>query len=123
MSLQYKRQLKSLKMMDEAGIPLLMGSDAGNWPLWTTFFHGVGSIFEMEALEEAGIAREKILVMATSRAAKMMKLEYETGAVRAGLSGDLLILNENPLNGFKTFRSPAYVIRAGHARKPAEWLN
>lgn len=123
MNLQYKRQLKSLKLMDEAGIPLLMGSDAGNWPLWTTFFHGVGSIFEMEALEEAGIAREKIVVMATSRAAKMMKLENETGAVKAGLAADLLILNSNPLEGFKTLRSPAYVIRAGEARKPGDWLN
>jgi imidazolonepropionase-like amidohydrolase len=119
----YRLQLKSLKRIYEAGIPLIMGSDAGNWPLWTTFFHGVGSILEMEILEEAGIPRGDILVIATSRPAKMMKLENETGSIRPGLSADLLILNENPLLSFKTLRSPLWIVRAGHARAPADWLN
>jgi len=35
----------------EAGIPIVMGADEGNWPLFTILFHGVGSLVEMQLLE------------------------------------------------------------------------
>lgn len=109
---------RSVRLMYEAGIPLVMGSDAGNWPIWTTFFHGVGSILEMEALEEAGLPREEILVAATSRAARMMKIDGETGSIQAGKAADLVILGGNPLESMKAFRDIRFVIQGGRARMP-----
>lgn len=100
-----------------------MGSDAGNWPVWTTFFHGVGSILEMEALEEAGLPRVEIIIGATSRAAKMLKLDRQVGAVQVGMLADLLVLEKNPLENMKALRSIQWVIQNGNAKAPKDWLN
>jgi hypothetical protein len=120
---QMSNSMTSVARMQEAGIPLVMGSDAGNWPVWTTFFHGAGTILEMEALEEAGLPRLEIVKAATSRAAKMLKIDRDVGTIAVGKAADLLILGQNPLDSIKTLRNLKWVIRNGIARTPAEWLD
>lgn len=120
---QLAQSSKAVKLLHDEGIPLVMGSDAGNWPVWTTFFHGVGSILEMEALEEAGLPRVEIIIGATSRAAKMLKLDRQVGAVQVGMLADLLVLEKNPLENMKALRSIQWVIQNGNAKAPKDWLN
>lgn len=114
--------MKSVKLMQEAQVPIVMGSDAGNWPVWSTFFHGVGSILEMEALREAGLAPNEVIVAATSRAAKMLKIDNEVGKIAKGMVADLVILNEDPLSSPTAFRNVNLVIKDGIAKTPADWL-
>ena len=89
--------MRAVKKMHDAGIPIVMGSDSGNWPLFTSFFHGVGSILEMELLEKAGIPNETIIVAATSRAAKMLGKEKQLGSVSVGKAADLILMDGDPL--------------------------
>lgn len=119
---QLANSMKSVKMMQDARIPLVMGSDAGNWPVWSTFFHGVGSILEVEALLEAGLSANEVIVASTSRAAKMLKIENQVGRIAEGMIADIVILNEDPLMSANAFRNVGYVIKGGFVKTPEEWL-
>ena len=118
-----KQSQRSALKMYEAGIPIVMGADAGNWPLFTTLFHGVGSIFELEALVDAGIPVNEVLKSATTRAAQMLKINDKVGNVKPGMKADLLLLSENPLKNIKAFRNISYVIKSGYVRSPQEWMD
>ncbi len=115
---------RAVLAMHKAGIPLVMGADEGNWPLFTTFFHGVGSLMEMQLLEEAGVPRAEVIVMATSRAARMLGQESRIGTVKVGLEADLLVVPQNPLeHGMKVLPDMSWVIKHGVARTPQAWLH
>ena len=123
MSEQLASSMSAAKSMYEAGIPLVMGSDMGNWPVFTSLFHGVGSIREMELLEQAGIPREAVLAAATTRAAALLGKSNEIGALMAGMKADLIISNRNPTTeGMTALRDLAYVMKDGEIRTPAEWM-
>jgi len=119
---QLANSMKSVKMMQEAQVPLVMGSDSGNWPVWTTFFHGVGSILEIEALREAGLSPSDVIVASTSRAAKMLKIDNRVGRIAEGMIADIVILKEDPLTNATAFRKIEFVIKDGIAKTPDEWL-
>lgn len=115
---------RAVRAMHEAGIPIVMGADAGNWPVFTTFFHGVGSLVEMGLLEEAGLPRNEVIVTATSRAAKMLKQDDRIGTVRIGLDADLIVVPNNPLeHGMQALREISWVIKRGVAKTPQAWLS
>lgn len=108
--------------MFHAQIPIVMGADAGNWPLLTTMFHGVGSVFEMELLQDAGIPPLEVIRAATSRAAEMLKLP-DVGVVAEEKIADLLVLSTDPQTDRQAFRKIAYVVKDGVAKTPVEWLS
>ena len=112
----------AIAKMNQAGIPLVMGSDSGNWAVWATYFHGVGSILEMEMLVESGLTPMEAIQAGTARAAKMLKIDSETGTVAVGKRADLLILDADPLTDPKAFRKVAYVVKDGVLKTPADWL-
>ena len=108
--------------MFRAGVPIVTGADEGNWPLLTTMFHGVGSIFEMELLQEAGIPPLAVIRAATSRAAEMLKLN-DVGVLAEEKIADLLILSSDPQTDRQAFRKIEYVVKDGIAKTPPEWLS
>ena len=115
--------MAATKALHDAGIPLVMGSDMGNWPLFTSLFHGVGSIREMELLEQAGIPREDVLAAATTRAAALLGKSDEIGTLEVGKKADLIIANQNPLDtGMTALRDLAYVMKNGEIRTPSAWM-
>ena len=115
---------RAVRAMHEAGIPIVMGADAGNWPVFTTFFHGVGSLVEMRLLEEAGVPRNEVIVAATSRAAKMLKQDDRIGTVRIGMDADLIVVADNPLeHGMQALQEISWVIKRGVAKTPQAWLS
>ena len=118
------RAQQAVFAMYEAGIPVVTGADEGNWPLFTTLFHGVGSLVEMQLLEEAGLPREEVIVAATSRAAQMLGQQDRIGAVKVGLDADLVVVPNNPLeHGMKALTEMSWVIKRGIAKTPEGWLH
>jgi imidazolonepropionase-like amidohydrolase len=116
--------MRATRALYEAGVPIVMGADAGNWPAFATFFHGVGSLLEMELLEKAGIPRSEIIVAATSRPARMLKQEHRIGTIAPGKDADLVIIAQNPIeHGMQAMHDIRWVIQGGLAKTPAAWLH
>lgn len=82
-----------LRALHEAGVSLLLGSDAPqvfNVP-------GFSLEHEMNAMKEAGLSNAVILQSGTANPAKFFGQEAEFGTIKKGASADLLLLNGNPL--------------------------
>ncbi len=77
----------------KAGVPLVMGTDAGN-PL---VFHGPSMHHELQLWVEAGIPAWVALQAATGNAAKLLRADKQIGTIRKGLDANLLLVDGNPL--------------------------
>jgi len=100
----------NLKRVFDAGIPVALGTDAGN-PLT---LHGASVFMELEAMQAAGLAPRDVLVAATRNAARALGGGLDsTGTVTAGSVADLLVLDADPLADVRHFREIALVVRRG----------
>src|SRR5213078_2853819 len=95
-----------LKRVHDAGIPVALGTDAGN-PLT---LHGASVFMELEAMQASGLAPRDVLVAAT--AARALGLD-STGTVTAGAVADLVVLDADPLAEIRNVRRIALVVRRG----------
>ncbi|MDY7092470.1 MAG: amidohydrolase family protein [Acidobacteriota bacterium] len=106
----------NLRKVHEAGIPIAMGTDAGN-PLTV---HGPSVYAEMEAMQAAGLTPLEVLVTATQGGARAMKMDDEIGTIEAGKIADLLLLTADPTQDIANLRQLHSVIRGGELRPLAE---
>ncbi len=112
----------ALRALAAAGVPIVMGSDSGNWPVILSEFHGPTSIRELALLAAAGFSNAEVLAAATSTPARMLGIEGQQGTVEVGKRADLVIVEGNPLEDLGAMRHVLYTVRAGDARTPAEWM-
>jgi imidazolonepropionase-like amidohydrolase len=77
-------------------VPLVIGTDAGNWPMVPYQFHGPSTLREIEVLGEAGLAPADAIAAATRVPAAMLRLSDEIGTVEVGKRADLLVVREGP---------------------------
>ena len=91
----YDVALKNLKTLEDAGIPIAAGTDAGN----IGTIHGPALFREFQLMKEAGLTSMQILKSATATAAKAFGGETgsKIGAVAPGYFADLVILNSDPV--------------------------
>jgi len=106
----------NLVRVSRAGIPIAMGTDAGN-PLT---LHGASVFGEMEAMQRAGLTPMQVLVAATRGGALAMGRLAETGTVEAGKAADLVILGADPTADIAHLRDLRFVVRGGEVRPQAE---
>ena len=109
---------------DEAGgwlEGLVLGSDAGNWPIIPYLFHGPTSVRELELLGEAGLTPEQALTAATRTPARMLGIE--AGTVEVGRTADLIVVEGDPLTDLSAVRDVRWTVRAGVAATPEDWVN
>jgi imidazolonepropionase-like amidohydrolase/ABC-type multidrug transport system permease subunit len=99
-----------------AGIPLVMGTDAGN-PL---VFHGPSMHHELELWVQAGIPAAVALQAATSNAARLLGAANRFGAIRKGMEADLLLVDGNPLEDVKTTERISLVVFKGERVRRSE---
>ena len=106
----------NLKKVADAGIPIAMGTDAGN-PLT---LHGPSVYAEMEAMQAAGMTPMQVLVSATRGGALALGRDKELGTVEKGKLADLLLLGADPTKDAAAFRRVRTVVRGGVLRSIAE---
>ena len=104
----YRLMLANLKRVHAAGIPVVMGTDAGN-PLT---LHGPAVFREMEAMAEAGLTPMDVLVASTRNAARAMG-RTDIGTVEPGKLADLVVLGADPLARISNVRTVSLVVRGG----------
>ena len=93
----------------KAGVPLVMGSDAGN-PL---VFHGQSLHRELQLWVQAGIPATVALEAATSNAARLLRAENRIGSIRKGLEANLLLVDGNPLQDIAATERISLVVFKG----------
>ncbi len=100
------------RALDAAGVPLLVGSDAGT--LFMTA--GLSTHREMQLMQQAGVSPATILRGATLGAAKALGNSDSHGTVSPGKQADLVVSNENPLEDITYLEKPVAVVKGG------QWL-
>lgn len=106
----------NLKRVFDAGIPIAMGTDAGN-PLT---LHGISVYAEMEAMQAAGLTPVQVLTASTRGGATAMGRAKDFGTVEKGKLADLLIVGADPTADIANLRKVRYVVRGGAMRSIAE---
>jgi len=99
----------NLKRVSDAGIPIAMGTDAGN-PLT---LHGPSIYAEMEAMQAAGLSPMQVIVAATSGGSRAMGAEKETGTLEKGKSAERIVVEADPTKDVANLRRLRAVMRAG----------
>ena len=85
--------MENLKKLSDAGITIVMGTDAGN----IGTLHGPSIHREMRLMRQSGLTPLEILRSATTNGVKALGLEGQAGEVAAGMYADLVILDADPL--------------------------
>jgi len=113
-----KVAMANLKRVQDAGIPVVMGTDAGN----IGTLHGPSIYREMRLMAESGLTPLEVLRSATWNAAKTMGLEGKTGEVQEGMLADLVILDADPLADVMNLSHVYRTIKGGVVYDPKELL-
>ena len=104
----------NLMKVYEAGIPVAVGTDAGN----PGTLHGISIFDEMEAMQEAGIPASDLIVMATKNGALAMQRLDDFGTLEAGKIANLLFLDQDPSSDISNMRAINRVMVKGNLREP-----
>jgi imidazolonepropionase-like amidohydrolase len=100
---------RNVRRMHAAGIPIAVGTDAGN----PGTAHGPSLYREMEALQSAGMSASDVFASATIVAARAMGRAADVGTIEAGKLGDLIVLEADPLADIANARRVRLVMKAG----------
>lgn len=106
----------NLQRVYEAGIPIAVGTDAGN----PGTLHGISIYDELEAMQKAGIPAEDLIPMATQNGAEAMEREQDFGTLVAGKLANLIVLEENPAEDIAHMRSVEQVMLEGAIKNVKE---
>ncbi|HEY5721655.1 MAG TPA: amidohydrolase family protein [Allosphingosinicella sp.] len=100
---------RNLMRMYLAGVPIVMGTDAGN----IGTLHAASVPAEMKAMAAAGMPPRAVLASATIVPARMLGVENEIGTVEAGKTADLVLLGQDPRADAGAVEDVELVVRGG----------
>ena len=112
--------LRAARTLHDRGIPIVIGSDAGNFV--PAQFHGTSTLREIELLASAGVPPGEVLAAATTVPARMLHVEDQVGTVEVGKRADLVVVDGDPLVDPKVLRSVRWSVKSGVAHTPEQWM-
>src|ERR1043166_1600707 len=107
----YDVALKNLKTLEDAGVTIATGTDAGN----IGTLHGPAIFREFQLMKQAGLTPMQILQCTTANAAKVFGGDTgpQIGSLKPGNFADLVILKSNPVEDIKHASDIETVIKNG----------
>lgn len=114
MKASYEQAKENVRQLQEAGITLAVGTDAG------TGFAPMGLVTheEIAAFVDAGLSPMEALVAATRGSAQWAGASDRVGTLEAGKLADMVILEQSPLLDIRNTRKIVQVILGGRAVDP-----
>lgn len=106
-------KVEDIRKIMDLGVNVALGTDAGN----SFNFHGYSLHEEMQLLELGGMNPNNIIKMATSNAAKMLKVSDKLGSIEKGKLADMILLDKNPLESIENSLSINTVFKNGSVQK------
>ncbi|MGH7665667.1 MAG: amidohydrolase family protein [Gemmatimonadaceae bacterium] len=100
---------RNIMLLHGAGIPIAMGTDAGN----PGTAHGPSVYREMEAMQAAGMDAADVYASATLVAARAMELSAELGSIEAGKRANVVVFRRDPTADIANARDVSHVMING----------
>ncbi|HEX4194808.1 MAG TPA: amidohydrolase family protein [Stellaceae bacterium] len=104
-------QLRLTKLLDDSGVPMMAGTDAGGAGHWE--ISGISLHQEFDLLHQAGLKPLTILQMTTINGAKFLHREERMGTVAVGKDANLVLLDANPVASEANLHRIKAVVRSG----------
>jgi imidazolonepropionase-like amidohydrolase len=108
--------LKNLRTVWDAGITVVMGTDAGN----IGTLHGPSVFRELEIMTQAGLSPLQVLRAATSNGARAMG--RDVGVLAPGKLADVVVLDADPLAEVRNLSRIHRIIKDGRIFTPDELM-
>ncbi len=108
--------MSNLPIVWKAGIPVVMGTDAGN----IGTLHGPSVFREMGLMQQAGLTPLEVLRAATVNGAKAMREPAALGLIAPGRLADLVLLDDDPLADVANLSHIHRVVKGGKVFDPRE---
>lgn len=110
--------MKNLRKVWDAGIPVAMGTDAGN----IGTLHGASVFREMALMQQAGLTPLEVLRSATVYGARAARHESDVGIIDTGRFADMVLLDADPLIDVENLSRIYRVIKGGTVFDPDELI-
>ncbi len=104
----FANALGNVKALHDAGIPVVVGTDAG----MTGTPHGTSTLRELELLVQAGLTADEALIAGTAHSAKALGVD-DRGTIEVGKRADLLLVKGEPWARISDIRNTQQVYVAG----------
>ena len=109
--------LDRLKRAYRVGVTMAYGTDSFFYVPGET--RGTVALMFLDSYTEAGVPAAYVLRMMTTNAARLLGVESERGAIRAGLAADIIATPGDPLADITSLRRVLFVMKDGRVvRKP-----
>ncbi len=115
--------MENTRRAKAAGVPLVVGSDAGAYDTIPFYFHGLSTLSEIALVHQAGLSPAEALQAATGLSAELLGLAGEIGTITPGAAADMVLLAADPLVDPLALREIVWTMQGGVVRAPAEWLH
>jgi imidazolonepropionase-like amidohydrolase len=110
--------LRNLKRVQEHGIIVAAGTDAGN----VGVLHGPALFHDFALMKRAGLSNYEILVSATYNGARTLGRDQDLGAIEVGKLADIVVLGSDPLKDIMNTADTHLVIKGGQVFFPHQVL-
>jgi len=110
--------LRNLKTVHDAGVPVVMGTDAGN----IGTLHGPSVFREMALMQQAGLTPLQVLRAATVTGARAARREALAGVIAPGAPADLVLLDADPTIDISNTARVFRVFRNGRMFDPDQLI-
>ena len=109
----YQNMLRMLKRLYDEGVPLALGADGPQTP-------GASLHREIQIWVSAGVPAPKVLQIVTIGAARIMKVDRETGSIQPGKKADLVLVDGDPTQDIGSARKCQIVVKDGILYRSAD---
>lgn len=110
--------MQNLRQLLDAGITVVMGTDAGN----IGTLHGPSILREMRLMQESGLTPLEVLRASTVNGAPLLGLQGQAGVIAPGMLADLVVLDADPLADTGNVGKVYRVIKNGVVHEPEKLM-